>query len=269
VLDDAAGSLTAHLGSSTARCSRSMRAARRSPRCTAARRSAGRFCRGCRAPWSMRWRRGAGRSRSTRSRATRSTATRRRSRARGRGTSLLVPLYSGTRCHAILALGPALGAVVRRGRARARLGEFASQASIAVENAELHDRLVERAALERDVWLARRIQDRLCPRRRRCCPPSTSPRRRRRRRRSAATPTTSCPLGRRTLGVALADVCGKGLPARCSWRRRRRTCAAARARAVLAGRAAGPAQRGTWSRSTSPRSSSAWPSPASMRGAAR
>jgi sigma-B regulation protein RsbU (phosphoserine phosphatase) len=129
------------------------------------------------------------------------------------GTSLLVPLYAGARCHAILALGPRLSGPWFDPAERARLGEFASQASIAVENAELHDRLVERASLERDVWLARRIQDRLLPADAPMLPTVDI---------AAATHPAQeiggdsydfLPLGRRTLGIALADVCGKGLPA--------------------------------------------------------
>ena len=129
------------------------------------------------------------------------------------GTSLLVPLYSGTRCHAILALGPRLSGPWFDPAERARLGEFASQASVAVENAELHDRLVERASLERDVWLARKIQDRLLPPSAPVLPTvdiaaSTQP-----AQEIGGDSYDFLPLGRRTLGVALADVCGKGLPA--------------------------------------------------------
>jgi len=129
------------------------------------------------------------------------------------GTSLLVPLFSGERCQAILALGPRLSGPWFDPAERARLGAFASQASIAVENAELHDKLVERAALERDVWLARKIQDRLLP----AAPPvlptvdvaaATRP-----AQEIGGDSYDFLPLGKRTLGIALADVCGKGLPA--------------------------------------------------------
>ena len=129
------------------------------------------------------------------------------------GTSLLVPLYSGERCHAILALGPRLSGPWFDPAERARLGEFASQASIAVENAELHDRLVERAALERDVWLARRIQDRLLPAAAPVLPTVDIAASTRPAEEIGGDSYDFLPLGRRTLGVALADVCGKGLPA--------------------------------------------------------
>ena len=129
------------------------------------------------------------------------------------GTSLLVPLFAADRCRAILALGPRLSGPWFDAEERTRLDEFASQASVAVENAELHDRLLERAGLERDVALARRIQDRLLP-------PS-----------APVLPTVEIAahtapaqeiggdyydflaLGPRQVGIAVADVCGKGLPA--------------------------------------------------------
>ncbi|MEP7029045.1 MAG: SpoIIE family protein phosphatase, partial [Candidatus Eisenbacteria bacterium] len=129
------------------------------------------------------------------------------------GTSLLLPLYSGERCQAILALGPRLSGPWFDPEERERLTEFASRASVAVENAELHDRLLERAALERDVLLARRIQDRLLPFEAPVFPTVDL---------AAATRPAEeiggdyydyLAMGRRTLGLALADVCGKGLPA--------------------------------------------------------
>jgi serine phosphatase RsbU (regulator of sigma subunit) len=129
------------------------------------------------------------------------------------GTSLLVPLYSGERCQAILALGPRLSGPWFDSAERARLGEFASQASVAVENAELHDRLVERAALERDVWLARRIQDRLLPAAAPVFPTVDVAAATRPAQEIGGDSYDFLPMGRRTLGIALADVCGKGLPA--------------------------------------------------------
>lgn len=129
------------------------------------------------------------------------------------GTSLLLPLYSGERCQAILALGPRLSGSWFDPAERARLGEFAQQASVAVENAELHDRLIERAALERDVWLARRIQDRLLPADSPGFPTVDLAASTRPAQEIGGDSYDFLPMGRRTLGIALADVCGKGLPA--------------------------------------------------------
>jgi hypothetical protein len=56
------------------------------------------------------------------------------------GTSLLLPLFSEHRCQAILALGPRLSGPWFDPAERRRLGEFAAQTSVAVENALLHDR---------------------------------------------------------------------------------------------------------------------------------
>jgi len=129
------------------------------------------------------------------------------------GTSLLLPLYSGERCQAILALGPRLSGPWFDPAERARLSEFASQASIAVENAELHDRLLERAALERDVVLARRIQDRLLPPAAPVLPTVDLAAATRPAQEIGGDYYDYLAMGRRTLGIALADVCGKGLPA--------------------------------------------------------
>jgi sigma-B regulation protein RsbU (phosphoserine phosphatase) len=113
----------------------------------------------------------------------------------------------------VLALGPRLSGPWFDAAERERVAAYALQASALVENAALHDRLVERAGLERDVQLARRIQERLLP-------PS-----------APVLPTVDLagatqpageiggdyydflPLGPRTIGLVVADVCGKGLPA--------------------------------------------------------
>jgi hypothetical protein len=129
------------------------------------------------------------------------------------GTSLLVPLFAADRCRAILALGPRLSGPWFDADERTRLDEFASQASVAVENAELHDRLLERAALERDVALARRIQDRLLPPAAPVLPTieiaaHTAP-----AQEIGGDYYDFLTLGPRQVGIAVADVCGKGLPA--------------------------------------------------------
>ncbi len=129
------------------------------------------------------------------------------------GTSLLLPLFSEDRCRAVLALGPRLSGPWFDGHERAALDEFARQASVAVENAVLHDRLLERAGLERDVALARKIQQRLLPARAPILP-------------TVDLAGLTAPAGDiggdyydflalapRAIGIAVADVCGKGLPA--------------------------------------------------------
>ncbi len=129
------------------------------------------------------------------------------------GTSLLVPLFSEDACRAVLALGPRLSGPWFDPAERERVAEFARQASVAVENAVLHDRLVERAALERDVQLARTIQQRLLPRAAPLLPTVDLA--------GVTVPAGEIggdyydflTLGPRALGVAVADVCGKGLPA--------------------------------------------------------
>ncbi len=129
------------------------------------------------------------------------------------GASLLVPLFAEDRCRAVLALGPRLSGPWFDAGEREEVAAFAREASARVENAVLHDRLVERAGLERDVQLARRIQERLLPHAAPVLP-------------TVDLAGTTVPageiggdyydflkLGPRTLGVAIADVCGKGLPA--------------------------------------------------------
>jgi serine phosphatase RsbU (regulator of sigma subunit) len=129
------------------------------------------------------------------------------------GTSLLVPLFAEERCRAILALGPRLSGPWFDPKERTRLDEFATQASALVENAALHDRLLERAALERDVVLARRIQDRLLPPVTPVLPTVDIAARTRPAQDIGGDYFDFLDLGPRQLGVAVADVCGKGLPA--------------------------------------------------------
>jgi sigma-B regulation protein RsbU (phosphoserine phosphatase) len=131
----------------------------------------------------------------------------------GLGTSLLVPLFAEERCRAILALGPRLSGPWFDAGERARLDEFATQTSALVENAALHDRLLERAALERDVVLARRIQDRLLPPAVPVLPTVDLAARTRPAQDIGGDYFDFLDLGPRQLGVAVADVCGKGLPA--------------------------------------------------------
>ncbi len=131
----------------------------------------------------------------------------------GLGTSLLVPLFAEDRCRAILALGPRISGPWFDPKEITRVDEFASQASVAVENAALHDRLLERAALEREVVLARRIQDRLLPPAVPVLPTVDMAARTRPAQDIGGDYYDFLPLGARQLGIAVADVCGKGLPA--------------------------------------------------------
>jgi sigma-B regulation protein RsbU (phosphoserine phosphatase) len=129
------------------------------------------------------------------------------------GTSLLVPLFAEERCRAVLALGPRLSGAWFDREEREQVTAYARQASALVENAVLHDRLVERAGLERDVLLARRIQERLLPQSTPVLPTVDLA--------GATVPAGAIggdsydflALAPRTLGIAVADVCGKGLPA--------------------------------------------------------
>ena len=131
----------------------------------------------------------------------------------GAGASLLVPLFAEDRCRAVLALGPRLSGPWFDAGEREQVAAFAREASARVENAVLHDRLVERAGLERDVQLARRIQERLLPHAAPVLPTVDLA--------GVTVPAGEIGgdyydflrLGSRTLGVAVADVCGKGLPA--------------------------------------------------------
>jgi serine phosphatase RsbU (regulator of sigma subunit) len=129
------------------------------------------------------------------------------------GTSLFVPLFAEHRCRAILALGPRISGPWFDREERTRLDEFASRASVAVENAELHDRLLERATLERDVALARRIQDRLLPPFAPVLPTVEIAAHTQPAQEIGGDYYDFLPLGPRQLGIAVADVCGKGLPA--------------------------------------------------------
>ena len=129
------------------------------------------------------------------------------------GTSLLVPLFAEDSCTAVLALGPRLSGPWFDAGERRALADFARQASVALENAVLHDRLVERASLEREVQLARQIQERLLPSEPPLLPTVEL---------AAVTLPAGdiggdyydfMPLAPRSVGLAIADVCGKGLPA--------------------------------------------------------
>jgi serine phosphatase RsbU (regulator of sigma subunit) len=129
------------------------------------------------------------------------------------GSRTLAPLYASHELRAVLALGSRLSDDLASTRRRAELCGYMEHASLAVEHAEFHDERVQRARVEREVELARAIQERLLPRR------------------DPSFPTLACAgasvpsgrvcgdyfdyveLGRRRLGIVVADVCGKGVPA--------------------------------------------------------
>jgi serine phosphatase RsbU (regulator of sigma subunit) len=129
------------------------------------------------------------------------------------GARILVPLFASEQMRAVLSLGPRLSEDVARPEWRAGLREYTAHASLAVEHAEFHDERVHQARVDRELELARGIQERLLPSR------------------DPSFPTLSCAgasvpsgrvcgdyydyveLGPRRFGVAVGDVCGKGVPA--------------------------------------------------------
>jgi serine phosphatase RsbU (regulator of sigma subunit) len=129
------------------------------------------------------------------------------------GSRALLPIITSGRAAWLLALGPRLSDDLALPRHRAALSEYAAHAALAVEHAQYHDERVEQARVSRELELARGIQERLLPER------------------DPAFPTLACagaslpsghvggdyydyvPLGERDFGVAVGDVCGKGVPA--------------------------------------------------------
>ena len=129
------------------------------------------------------------------------------------GTKLLLPLFSSGRLVAALALGPRLSGDLSLPRHRAALREYAAHASLAIEHAEMGAERDDHSRVDRELEVARGIQEHLLPER------------------DPSFPTLACagasvpsgrvggdyydylPLGPRRLGVAVGDVCGKGVPA--------------------------------------------------------
>ena len=129
------------------------------------------------------------------------------------GARALLPILSAGRATWLLTLGPRLSDDLALPRHRAALSEYAAHAALAVEHAQYHDERVEQARVSRELELARGIQERLLPER------------------DPVFPTLACagaslpsghvggdyydyvPLGPRDFGVAVGDVCGKGVPA--------------------------------------------------------
>ncbi len=129
------------------------------------------------------------------------------------GTRTLLPLFASRELRAVLALGGRLSDDLSTTRRRAELGEYMEHASLAVEHAEFHDERVQRARVERELELARSIQERLLPRRDPIFPTFASA--------GASIPSGRVcgdyfdyvDLGERRFGAVVADVCGKGVPA--------------------------------------------------------
>ena len=90
---------------------------------------------------------------------------------------------------------------------------LASQVAIIVEKAMLHEQLVEKKRLEAQLEVARQVQLSLLPTRDPDSKASTSAPTTSRPRRSRATTTTSSSLYDDQLGLVIADVSGKGVPA--------------------------------------------------------
>ena len=129
------------------------------------------------------------------------------------GTKLLLPLFSSGRLVAALALGPRLSGDLSLPRHRAALREYAAHASLAVEHAEMDAARDDHSRVDRELEVARGIQEHLLPER------------------DPTFPTLACagaslpsgrvggdyydylPLGPRRFAVAVGDVCGKGVPA--------------------------------------------------------
>ncbi|HKA24418.1 MAG TPA: PP2C family protein-serine/threonine phosphatase [Candidatus Eisenbacteria bacterium] len=129
------------------------------------------------------------------------------------GTKLLLPLFSGSRLVATLALGPGLSLDLSLPRHRAALREYAAHASLAVEHADLGAARDDHSRVDRELEVARGIQEHLLPERDPVFPTLAAA--------GASIPSGRVggdyydylPLGPRRFGVAVGDVCGKGVPA--------------------------------------------------------
>lgn len=129
------------------------------------------------------------------------------------GARAVLPLFAQGQVAALVLLGPRLSDDLASPARRAGLSEYAAHASLAVEHAQYHDDRVHKARVDRELEVARGIQERLLPER------------------DPVFPTLACAgasipsgrvggdyydylsLGPRRFGLAVADVCGKGVPA--------------------------------------------------------
>ena len=126
---------------------------------------------------------------------------------------LAVGLRAGAEILGVVILGPPVGRPAYSEADRVLLRHCAGQLTLMIENARLTGRVVEQEKLRRDLALAAEVQKRLLPER----PPDRS---------ATALSAVSLParsvggdyydfleLGDHRVGIALADVSGKGVPA--------------------------------------------------------
>ncbi|MGA9626412.1 MAG: FtsX-like permease family protein, partial [Bryobacteraceae bacterium] len=129
---------------------------------------------------------------------------------RGTGAALAVPLLAKNGIAGILLLGPPVGRAEYGAAEQRALRNCAGQFALMIENARLTERMVEQERLNRDLQLAVEVQKRLFPDK----PPVSA---------TMALAGMSLParsvggdyydfldLGSQRIGIALADVAGKG-----------------------------------------------------------
>ena len=132
---------------------------------------------------------------------------------RGAGATLAVPLLAKNEIAGILLLGPPVGRAEYGAAEKRALRNCAGQFALMIENARLTERMVEQERLNRDLQLAVEVQKRLFPDK----PPASA---------TMALAGMSLParsvggdyydfldLGGQRIGIALADVAGKGVAA--------------------------------------------------------
>lgn len=78
-------------------------------------------------------------------------------------SSLLIPLISGDRLTGIVSLGPKESGEVYSREDRELLNTLANQATLAIENAQLHRETIDRERMKQELELAREIQLQLLP----------------------------------------------------------------------------------------------------------
>ena len=129
------------------------------------------------------------------------------------GTALAVPLLAKNDIVGILLLGPPVARAEFSAAEKRALQSCAGQFALMMENARLTDRMIEQEKLSRDIQLAAEVQKRLFPDK----PPATA---------TVTLAGVSLParsvggdyydffdLGDQRIGIALADVAGKGVAA--------------------------------------------------------
>ncbi|MGD0868465.1 MAG: ADOP family duplicated permease [Bryobacteraceae bacterium] len=132
---------------------------------------------------------------------------------RSTGAALAVPLLAKHEIAGILLLGPPVERAEYSAAEKRALQNCAAQFALMIENARLTDRMVEQEKLNRDIQLAAEVQKRLFPDK----PPATA---------TVTLAGVSLParsvggdyydfldLGDQRIGIALADVAGKGVAA--------------------------------------------------------